>query len=56
VGLTVSGQLNAEALALAFRNVYTFGRRSGGELQYRPPCAEFWMLEPEIAFATLTTT
>ncbi|NLF29073.1 MAG: asparagine--tRNA ligase, partial [Clostridiales bacterium] len=54
VGLTVSGQLNAECLALAFRNVYTFGPTFRAENSYTPRhAAEFWMIEPEIAFATL---
>ena len=53
-GLTVSGQLNAEAYALAFRNVYTFGPTFRAEKSYTPRhAAEFWMVEPEIAFADL---
>jgi asparaginyl-tRNA synthetase len=54
VSLTVSGQLSAEAFALAFRNVYTFGPTFRAENSNTPRhAAEFWMLEPEIAFATL---
>ena len=54
VSLTVSGQLNAEAFALAFRNVYTFGPTFRAENSYTPRhAAEFWMIEPEIAFADL---
>ena len=52
--LTVSGQLNAEAFALAFRDVYTFGptfRAENSNTQRH--AAEFWMIEPEIAFADL---
>ena len=52
--LTVSGQLNAECFALAFRNVYTFGPTFRAEKSYTPRhAAEFWMFEPEIAFADL---
>lgn len=52
--LTVSGQLNAECYALAFRNVYTFGPTFRAEKSYTPRhAAEFWMIEPEIAFADL---
>ncbi|MFA4942896.1 MAG: asparagine--tRNA ligase [Patescibacteria group bacterium] len=53
-GLTVSGQLNAEAMALAFKNVYTFGPtfRAENSNTTRHAC-EFWMLEPEIFFADL---
>jgi asparaginyl-tRNA synthetase len=52
--LTVSGQLNAECAALAFRNVYTFGPTFRAENSYTPRhAAEFWMIEPEIAFADL---
>jgi len=52
--LTVSGQLEAETFALAFRNVYTFGPtfRSENSNTARH-AAEFWMIEPEIAFADL---
>jgi len=53
-GLTVSGQLNAEAYALAFGGVYTFGPTFRAENSYTPRhAAEFWMIEPEIAFAEL---
>ena len=52
--LTVSGQLNAECYAQAFRNVYTFGPTFRAEKSYTPRhAAEFWMIEPEIAFADL---
>ena len=52
--LTVSGQLNAEIMALAFRNVYTFGPIFRAENSYTGRHAsEFWMIEPEIAFADL---
>ncbi len=52
--LTVSGQLNAECFALAFRNVYTFGPTFRAEKSYtNRHAAEFWMIEPEIAFADL---
>ena len=52
--LTVSGQLNAEAFALAFADVYTFGPTFRAEASYTPRhAAEFWMVEPEIAFADL---
>jgi asparaginyl-tRNA synthetase len=52
--LTVSGQLNAEAYAQAFRDIYTFGPtfRSENSNTTRH-AAEFWMIEPEIAFADL---
>ena len=52
--LTVSGQLEAEIFALAFTNVYTFGPTFRAE-QSNPPrhLAEFWMVEPEMAFADL---
>jgi len=53
-GLTVSGQLNAEAMALAFKNVYTFGPTFRAENSNTTRHAsEFWMLEPEIFFADL---
>jgi len=53
--LTVSGQLNAEAYALAFNKVYTFGPTFRAENSNTPRhAAEFWMIEPEIAFADLT--
>ena len=52
--LTVSGQLNAETFAMAFRDVYTFGPTFRAENSHTPRhAAEFWMLEPEIAFADL---
>lgn len=52
--LTVSGQLNVEAYALAFRNVYTFGPTFRAENSNTARhAAEFWMIEPEIAFADL---
>ncbi|MBR0576424.1 asparagine--tRNA ligase [Proteiniclasticum sp. BAD-10] len=52
--LTVSGQLNAEAYALAFRDVYTFGPTFRAENSNTARhAAEFWMIEPEIAFADL---
>ena len=50
--LTVSGQLNGEIMALAFRNVYTFGPTFRAENSYTGRHAsEFWMIAPEIAFA-----
>ena len=52
--LTVSGQLNAETYAQAFRNVYTFGPTFRAENSNTTRhAAEFWMVEPEIAFADL---
>ena len=52
--LTVSGQLNAECFAMAFANVYTFGPTFRSEKSNTPRhAAEFWMMEPEIAFADL---
>ena len=52
--LTVSGQLNAECMAMAFSNVYTFGPTFRAEKSYTGRhAAEFWMVEPEIAFADL---
>lgn len=52
--LTVSGQLNGEAYALAFRNVYTFGPTFRAENSNTARhAAEFWMIEPEVAFAEL---
>ncbi len=52
--LTVSGQLSAETFALAFRDVYTFGPTFRAENSNTPRhAAEFWMIEPEIAFADL---
>ena len=53
--LTVSGQLNAETYAMAFRNVYTFGPTFRAENSNTTRhAAEFWMIEPEIAFADLS--
>ena len=52
--LTVSGQLNAETFAMAFRNVYTFGPTFRAENSNTTRhAAEFWMIEPEIVFADL---
>ena len=54
VRLSVSGQLSAETMALAFRDVYTFGptfRAENSNTQRH--AAEFWMIEPEMAFADL---
>ena len=52
--LTVSGQLNAECFAMALGNVYTFGPTFRAEKSYTGRhAAEFWMIEPEIAFADL---
>lgn len=52
--LTVSGQLQGEAYALAFRNIYTFGPTFRAENSHTARHAsEFWMIEPEIAFADL---
>ena len=52
--LTVSGQLSAETYAMAFRDVYTFGPTFRAEKSNTPRhAAEFWMIEPEIAFADL---
>ena len=52
--LTVSGQLNGEAFCMAFRNIYTFGPTFRAENSNTPRhAAEFWMIEPEIAFADL---
>ena len=53
--LTVSGQLNGETYAQAFRNIYTFGPTFRAENSNTTRhAAEFWMIEPEIAFADLT--
>ena len=53
-GLTVSGQLNVETFAMAFANVYTFGPTFRAERSYtQRHAAEFWMVEPEMAFADL---
>ncbi|MCI8320401.1 MAG: asparagine--tRNA ligase [Dorea sp.] len=52
--LTVSGQLNGESYALAFRNIYTFGPTFRAENSNTTRhAAEFWMIEPEMAFADL---
>ncbi|MGP1413814.1 MAG: asparagine--tRNA ligase [Bacillales bacterium] len=52
--LTVSGQLHVEPFALAFRDVYTFGPTFRAEKSNTPRHAnEFWMIEPELAFADL---
>ena len=52
--LTVSGQLNGECYALAFRNIYTFGPTFRAENSNTARhAAEFWMIEPEISFADL---
>ncbi len=52
--LTVSGQLNGEAYAMAFKNIYTFGPTFRAENSNTTRhAAEFWMIEPEIAFADL---
>ena len=54
VGLTVSGQLNAEALVMGLNKVYTFGPTFRAEESYTTRHAsEFWMMEPEMAFADL---
>lgn len=53
--LTVSGQLNGEAYAMAFRSIYTFGPTFRAENSNTARhAAEFWMVEPEMAFADLT--
>jgi len=55
VNLTVSGQLNVETYAFAFKNVYTFGPTFRAENSNTTRhAAEFWMIEPEMAFADLT--
>ena len=52
--LTVSGQLQAETCALAYKKVYTFGPTFRAEdSNTKTHAAEFWMIEPEIAFADL---
>lgn len=52
--LTVSGQLQGEAFAMAYRNIYTFGPTFRAENSNTTRhAAEFWMIEPEIAFADL---
>ncbi len=54
VNLTVTGQLEAETYALAFKNVYTFGPTFRAENSNTTRHAsEFWMIEPEVAFADL---
>ncbi|MGI6316931.1 MAG: asparagine--tRNA ligase [Christensenellales bacterium] len=54
VGLTVSGQLNVETHCMAFRDVYTFGPTFRAERSTTSRhAAEFWMIEPEMAFADL---
>lgn len=54
-GLTVSGQLAVEPFAMAFKNVYTFGPTFRAENSNTGRhAAEFWMLEPEVAFADLS--
>ena len=53
--LTVSGQLNGETYAMAFKNIYTFGPTFRAENSNTTRhAAEFWMIEPEMAFADLT--
>ena len=53
--LTVSGQLNGETFAMAFRNLHTFGPTFRAENSNTTRhAAEFWMIEPEIAFADLS--
>ncbi len=53
--MTVSGQLNVETFAMAFRNVYTFGPTFRAENSNTTRhAAEFWMIEPEMAFADLS--
>lgn len=54
VGLTVTGQLEGEAFAHAYRNIYTFGPTFRAENSNTARhAAEFWMIEPEIAFADI---
>lgn len=53
--LTVSGQLQGEAFALAFKRIYTFGPTFRAENSHtKTHAAEFWMIEPEVAFADLS--
>lgn len=53
-GLTVTGQLEGEAMAMAFSKIYTFGPTFRAEKSYTTKhAAEFWMIEPEIAYADL---
>lgn len=55
VNLTVSGQLNGEMFATAFGNIYTFGPTFRAENSNTPRhAAEFWMIEPEMAFTDLS--
>ncbi len=54
VGLTVTGQLEGEAYAMAFGNIYTFGPTFRAEnSNTKTHASEFWMMEPEIAFCDL---
>ena len=54
VGLTVTGQLEGEAFAMAFGNIYTFGPSFRAEnSNTKTHASEFWMIEPEIAFCDL---
>lgn len=54
VNLTVTGQLHGEAYAQAFRNIYTFGPTFRAEKSHTARhAAEFWMIEPEMAFCNL---
>ncbi len=54
VGLTVTGQLEAETFALAFKRVYTFGPTFRAEnSNTKTHASEFWMIEPEIAFCDI---
>ncbi|MEG1647800.1 MAG: asparagine--tRNA ligase [Bacilli bacterium] len=54
VGLTVTGQLEAETFAMAFKKTYTFGPTFRAEISNtKTHASEFWMIEPEIAFCDL---
>jgi len=54
VGLTVTGQLQGEAMAMAYKKIYTFGPTFRAEASHtKTHAAEFWMIEPEIAFCDL---
>ena len=54
VGLTVTGQLEGESFALAYKKIYTFGPTFRAEdSNTKTHASEFWMIEPEIAFCTL---
>ncbi len=54
VGLTVTGQLEGEAMAMAFKKIYTFGPTFRAEnSNTKHHAAEFWMVEPEVAFLKL---